>query len=168
MRARKPPSAASNRRLLIGKVSYWKGQYRIVSEMFLFAVGLSIAIFVTITFNDLRDSISETATRDQLISISNLISASLIKSMTENTTIRLQIPDTISDEVYIISFETTAGDTCTIGDCILRITTIDSKVTITQQLFNISQSHIINGNIYSSAKYIEIISHGNRITVDRA
>ena len=145
-----------------------KGQYRIVSEILLFAAGLAIASFVAITFNDLRDSISEITKRDQMISISNLISASLIKSIAENTTTRLRIPDLISDEVYIISFESSAGGACTIGNCLLRLRTVVSGITVTQQLFNISQSHIINGNVYSSARYIEIVSNGTVIRVDRS
>ncbi len=144
------------------------GQYRIASEILLFAAGLAIASFVAVTFDDLRDSIAETTTRDQMLTVSNLISASLIKSMAENTTIRLQVPETISNEVYTISFERIAGSSCVIGDCVLRIRTVDSRATVTQQLFNISQSHIINGNVYSGARYIEISSAGNRITMSRA
>ena len=145
-----------------------KGQYRIISEILLFAAGLAIASFVVVTLNDLKDSISETSARDQMLSISNLISTSLIKSMSENTTIRLQIPDTISNEVYTVSFESYSGGSCVIGDCILRLTAVESRLTIVQQLFNISQSHIINGNIYSTARYIEINTVGNRISVERS
>ncbi len=144
------------------------GQYHIASEILLFAAGLAIASFVAVTFDDLRDSIAETTTRDQMLTVSNLISASLIKGIAENTTIRILVPETISNEVYTISFERIVGGECIIGDCVLRLRTVDSKATVTQQIFNISQSHIINGNVYSGARYIEISSAGNRITISRA
>ncbi len=143
------------------------GQYRIISEILIFAIGIAIAAFVAITFNDLKDFISETATKDQMLSISNLISGSLIKSISGNTTVRLEIPETISNEVYIISFESASSSQCIIGDCVLRLTTVDTGNTLTHQLFNIGQSHIINGRVYSTAKYIQIISNGNIISVDR-
>ena len=144
------------------------GQYRIVSEIFIFGIGLVIASFVAVTFDDMRVSISESSARDQMVSVANVISSSLIKAMAGGTTIRLQVPETISGEVYIISFQSSNGDACIISNCMLRLTTVERRITVTQQLFNISQSHIINGNVYSSARYIEISSSGNVITVERA
>ena len=143
------------------------GQYRIVSEILLFAVGLAIASFVAVTFDDLQVSLANTAARDQMASVSNLISTSVIKSMTENATIRLQIPERVSNEVYTISFERAAGGACSIGNCVLRLRTLESGIATTQELFNISQSHIITGSVYSSARYVEIRSNRSTITIER-
>ena len=149
--------------------SGFKGQYRIVSEILLFAIGLTIASFVVVVFTDLQESISQTAAKDQLLSVSNLISSALIKSAEENTTITMRVPDTISNEAYIISIESNAGGPCIIGrSCVITLTTVDTGIKVTQQLFNISQSHSIIGNIYSTARYINITSSGTKITVDRA
>ncbi len=147
-----------------------KGQYRIVSEILLFAIGLAVASFVIVVFGNLQDTVSLISAQDQMMSVSNAITASVIKSMDYNTTIRLRIPDTISGEPYVISFESVPGSPCTPGNCVLRLRTVTSGITTTQQLFNISQSHIITGNVYSTARYIEIISNSSsaRITVDRA
>ena len=58
-----------------------KGQYRIVSEILLFAIGLAIASFVVVVFTNLQESITQTSAKDQMLSVSNLISASIIKSI---------------------------------------------------------------------------------------
>ena len=144
------------------------GQYRIISEILIFALGLAIATFVVITFSGLRDSISEISTQDQMNSISNLISTSLIKAMDDGTIIRVRIPDTISGEVYTMTFQRVNDDPCILGDCILKLSTVETGITTTQQLFNISQTHIINGNVFSTSRYIEIRTVGNQITVRRA
>ncbi len=136
-----------------------KGQYRIVSEIMLFAAGVAIASFVIVSFSGAKDVIGKNAVSDQLVSVSDLIATSIIKASQGNSVVRIRVPATISGEAYRISVidkEQNTG-TCAKGnDCFLNLSLSSSSYA--RQVFNISQNYIIKGDVASTAAFIEIVA----------
>ncbi|MBI5061464.1 MAG: hypothetical protein HZB67_04075 [Candidatus Aenigmarchaeota archaeon] len=127
-----------------------KGQYRIVNEVFLFAIGILIAIFIMMSFQDLEKKTEEYAAADQLNSISNAVFTGIIKVAGDNSTIRLRIPN--DGGKYSIS----ARD----GNLIVKLT--DNPADNVTRFLNMEE-YIIIGDV--SAEYVEISSLGNHITI---
>lgn len=136
-----------------------KGQYKIVSEIMLFAAGVAIASFVIISFSGVKDVITRNAMNDQLASVSDLIATAIIKASQSNSVVRIEVPATISGEAYRISVIDKNRNTgvCTKGnDCFLNLSLGSGSEA--KQVFNISQNYNIKGDVASTAAFIEIIS----------
>ena len=143
-----------------------KGQYKLFSELMLFAAGVAIASFVIIGFTFVKDTISKGSVSDQLVSVSNLIATSLIKVSQDNSVVRIKIPDTISGKGYRIKAVGGTGTPCEKGkDCFLNLTINGDSYA--RQVFNISQNYKIIGDIPSTISYIEIISVDDEIRIQR-
>ncbi|MFH0832567.1 MAG: hypothetical protein V1900_02520 [Candidatus Aenigmatarchaeota archaeon] len=144
-----------------------KAQYRILEEILIFSLGIAIVSFVMINFQHLHDSMSGVAIESQLTSVSNMLTAAIIKSsLSNNSVIRMSIPETISDNEYQIKIADSGGRTCNVGDeCLLKLSCTDT--IISQRLFNISQTHNIIGNVVSGSRYIRIVSNSTDIVVER-
>lgn len=155
----KKPPAASNRS--------GKGQYRIISEILLFAIGIMIVGYVIVNFNDLQEAAKGITVNDQLENVADIVSVAIVKTANvENATIRLTIPDKVSGSIYRISIKDADGGK-------LIINTLDGLATVERQLFNInydntdSSNNIINNSeVISSAQFIEIVKN-EKITLRR-
>ena len=131
-----------------------KGQYRLISEMLLFLIGIMITSYVIINFGSLQTSVTGMATRDP-------VASAIVKvANTDNATIRLVIPVKVSESVYKISIKDQHG---LFFGGIINVTTLDGAISVERQLFNIdydntiSNNHIINNSeVVSSAQLIEI------------
>jgi len=137
-----------------------KGQYRVVTEVLLFAIGVAITSYVVLSFSNVHDVTTDLSLRDNMNGVANLVANAMVKSsINENSTIRISIPDQISRYVYII---TVSGDE-------IIVSSIDKPdIFVTKQLFNMSQNYIISGETVSSAKFIEIRLVDNEIRLRRS
>ena len=145
-----------------------KGQYRIVSEIILFLMGILITSFVVINFGNVENSVRKISLRDQMESVSDTVATAIAKvANIGNATIRLSIPDKLSNSVYIIALRDADGGK-------LVIYTLGGNASIERQIFNIdydntdSNNHVINNSeVVSSAGFIEIIKN-EKITIVRS
>ena len=135
-----------------------KGQYRVVSEILIFAIGVAITSFIVMSFQNISGSISSISIEDQLTSVSNLVRSGIIKGAGTDSIIRLRIPRDVSGMIYKISLE----------DNNITISTIKEPVSVSKQIFNIGHPYIISGKVFSSAEYINIVSSGSEIRIERS
>lgn len=137
-----------------------KGQYRVVTEVMIFAIGVAITSYVVLSFSNVHDVATDLSLKDNMNGVANLVANAMIKSsINENSTIRLSIPDKISNYVYTITIT---------GDEILIRSVEKPDIYVTKQLFNMSQNYIISGETVSSAKFIEIRLVGNELRLKRS
>jgi hypothetical protein len=137
-----------------------KGQYRIVSEIMLFAIGVVIASFVILNYQNLQGILTELTLKDNLLSVSDTLSAGILKAAESNSIVRIRIPYEISGKMYTISVK---------NDTIILASFENPAINVTQQLFNISQSHNItlSGNILlSSSRYLQIRTLDDKIVIE--
>jgi hypothetical protein len=147
-------------------MNYSKGQYRLVSEILLFGIGILITGYVIINFNALQDSVRDLTLKDQMNNIADLVSTAIVKIATaDNASIRLTIPGTLSDSPYRISIKDADGGK-------LIISRLDGSALVERQLFNINYNNTISSNVInnsevvSSAQFIEIVKN-EKITILR-
>lgn len=143
-----------------------KGQYRIISEILLFGVGILITSYVIINFDNLQSATKQLTLNDQMNNVADLVSTAIVKaSIQDNATIRLTIPDKISDSIYRISIKDAEGGK-------LIVSKLDGTASVERQLFNINYNNTISSNIInnsevvSSAQFIEIVKN-EKITILR-
>lgn len=137
-----------------------KGQYIILSEIMLFAIGAIITIFVILNYQNVQGILTEMTLRDNLLSVSDTISAGIVKTAESNSIVRVKIPYQISGHVYTITVK---------NDTIILASFENPAINVTQQLFNITQSHNITllGNILlSSSRYLQIHNVDNKIAIE--
>ncbi len=83
-----------------------KGQYLVVGEMLIFAIGLIITISLVALFNSIDSRISEPTKNVQSAEVANVITAALyqLRELDESgATIKLKIPKEIKGEEYAIT-----------------------------------------------------------------
>jgi len=137
-----------------------KGQYRIVTEVMLFAIGVAITSYVILSFGNVHAAIADLSLRDNMDGVANLVVNGLVKaSAIKNTTLRIEIPDKIAQYTYKIAL---SGDQ-------INVSSMDKPdIFVIKQLFNMSQNYIISGETVSSAKFIEIVFDGTQIKIKRS
>jgi hypothetical protein len=134
-----------------------KGQHHILNEILIFAFGIAIASFVVISFGGMSNSIEKVSLEDQFGSIAGIIRNGIVKAHYTNSTVRIMIPEKISNNNYKIIL---SGNEMT-------IISLDGSINITKQLFNMDKSYNINGEVVSSASYVKITRRGNIIELSR-
>jgi len=138
-----------------------KGQYTIINEVLLFAIGIGITSLVFLSFHNIETSMEKTATDDQLVTLSNFVINGIVKVVEsdENTSLMLKLPKKISERTYKISAE---------NDNLVVFDMNDPRVNATQELFNITADKNINiVDITSSAEYIIIKYTDNTVEISR-
>ena len=137
-----------------------KGQYRILMEVMLFALGVAITSFVMVNFQDLRDSADEISIGDQLNTVLNSVINAIVKtSLTPNSMTRVEIPYTVSGHSYKIFVE---------NKYLTALDLNDQSIRVSRKIFNIDEpSNRIEGESYSSAGILEITNDGTKIIVQR-
>lgn len=142
------------------------GQYRILSEVLLFALGMAIASYVTLSFSSVRDFVGSESTRDKMESVATNIMNSVVKTTQANSVLIIEIPQRISEREYRIKVSASDGE-CTIGkDCFLNLSA--DGISVSKQLFNISQNYNIKGDVRSTARFLSISSKPGEIVIGRA
>ncbi len=141
-----------------------KGQYRIVTEIIIFGVGVGILSFIIVNFSSIEDSISRTSVNSQLKSASNIVMLGIVKaSLNTNSSIRISMPSSFSGNSYMISLE----DCKTGGGCLMVLSKYSGTINVSRGIFNINQSYNITGWAISSANYIDITSNNSDIIFRR-
>ncbi len=133
-----------------------KGQNKIINEMLLFALGISITAAVILNFQTVHNSANDTTIYSNFNNVANTVLNGITQVLNgDEGKVVVRIPESISSEVYRIKI---SSDT-------LMISSIDDpSINITKDLFNISESHIIYGDVISSAQYVEIVSETTGLT----
>jgi len=137
-----------------------KGQQTIINEIFLFAFGLLLAIFVYFFFLYFNNWLSELIIKENLETISTLLSSSIIKfyETKGNGTIKINIPSQISDKSYIIE---------AFGNRIIAYEIYSPQNIVSNGLFYISLDKNINGAVASSYGYTKIKFNSTNIEIGR-
>ncbi len=142
-----------------------KGQYRIISEVLLFGIGIGIAILVLTTYQSLNKSIGKLTFYDQLEEVSNFVTASVVKvSQTSGDSwLILEIPEKLSGREYKIIL-----DNKTYSVAYLIVSDYrNSNIQVQKQLFNMTNDNIDYGEVLSTARYINISRCSGKIRIKR-
>lgn len=142
------------------KIGLKKGQVRIILELFLFALGIMIALFASAFFTQFSGWISKTAEKDQLEIAANLVSCGIVKvhELNANATINLDLLPNINENSYVIE---------AFGNQLATYDIYNYSLRSSVGLFYISEDKIINGSATSSEGRIILRSTENSIEVLR-
>lgn len=138
-----------------------KGQHTIVREVFLFAIGVAITSFIVLSFNNVKNTSTNLALEDQMTKVANTVAGSVIKlsQIKDNSTIKLSLPEKLSEEIYIIKMNENG----------IRVYIFENpSINITKKMFNITKSYVISGEVVSTGKFFEIVSENSNIWIRRA
>ena len=143
------------------------GQYRILSEMLIFVVGMAITSYVALSFSGIREFIGTVSTEDKLESTAGNIINSILRVSKDNSFLVVEVPEKVSEKEYTIKVVDGNGAACDKGeDCFLNLSTTD--VSVARQLFNISQNYNIKGDVHSTARFLSVSKSGEQIALGRA
>lgn len=143
-----------------------KGQYLIISEILLFALGILITANVVVSFQSIQSSLSKAALKDQFGSVADVVSTAVVKAATTNSSIAVIFPTKISEKIYVISLK----------DESIIVYDLDAPdINVTKKLFNITQSNCITegifcaaGDVVSTVGRAEVYIDGRTIKIRRA
>lgn len=137
-----------------------KGQVRIILELFLFALGIMIALFSFIFINQFSGWISKTAEEDHLKFASSAIACGIVKAhkLNANVTINMDILPSINENSYFIE---------AFNNQLLLYDLYNYSLRISHGLFYISEDKNINGRAGSSSGKVIIKASGNSIEILR-
>jgi hypothetical protein len=127
-----------------------KGQYRVIFEIMIFAIGVAITSFVLVNFQMLEKKTDEMSVKDQMSTVLNSVINGAVKaSSTENSVIKTAIPQTISGRTYRIFVED--KENLTIIDM------ADGSMHVSRKIFNLDK---MNDRLSG-----EVVSAGGRVTI---
>lgn len=129
-----------------------RGQYRILSEVLLFTLGVAITSFVILSFQNARDYITRSSMENQLEAAANIVSSSVIRGSGKNSVIILRVPDRLSEAAYRIFAD------CDENECTMNAAALESKFSASRRLFNMGLEHNIRGDVTSTSRYLEVVS----------
>ena len=135
-----------------------KGQYRILNEVFVFALGIAILSFVIISFGSVQDNLNLVLLENNMEAISDVFSIGIIKASMINSSIRTDIPPEFLGHQYIISID---------GNIIKLTSMKNPSYIVSKELFNMNETHNIKGDIISSGEFFLISSVNNNIVIKR-
>jgi hypothetical protein len=138
-----------------------KGQYKIVLEVMFIFIGILITTYVLITFRSLNTSIDTISVEDNFNAVANNAVIAVLKVSTNNNSIvRFSVPDKISNHVYKIVLDDENGQ-------VVVVSTKDSRINVTRQIFNITADRIIRSEVISSSVNIEAVNSGGFVKIRR-
>ena len=142
-----------------------KGQYRVVSEILMFGLGILITIYVVVNFNNIEGFITKTSKEQQYRSTVNVVRTFMILSSYSNSSVKLSLPYQIAGKPYNIILN---DGTCSIYEpCSIIVLDPETGESISKEIFNMTQSYNINGDVISTARDFEITNDGSSINVKR-
>ncbi len=138
-----------------------KGQYQVIFEIMLFAIGVSIASFVLVNFQNLKEKTDEISIKDQMNTILNSVINGIVKaSVADNSIVKVTTPQTISGRSYKIFIEN--NQYITIEDL------TDSSIQSTRKILNLNKpGDRIKGEVTSASAQALITYDGNEIILTR-
>lgn len=137
-----------------------KGQVRIILELFLFALGIMIALFASHFFSNFSEWVNIESLRDQFEATGNLVANGIVKvhNINANASLRLDILSTVNEKSYIIDIA---------GDKLLLYYLYDPTKRWVQGTFYISANKNINGSVSSGLGEMIIKSYDSTIELTR-
>ena len=140
-----------------------QGQFKIVSEVLIFGIGILIASFVLFNFTFVKNFVTDVAKSEQYDSVSNVIRTSMLKSMLANSSVRVFIPPQIAQDSYTIGF----GGRCDKRECFIEIVDLPTGENVQKEIFNINQSYNIIGSVASTGRDFEVVFNSTHIKLKR-
>jgi len=147
-----------------------KGQYRVVSEVLLFAIGIGIASFVIVQFNIIQEGAEINSFRDQMTGVLNSVMNSVHKAYSVNdpvsgkgnANVDFEIPETLSGKPYLISLIKNDESK------LIVVSELDNPdVNVHREIFNIEDVNNVEGSVTSSSRFIRINYESNTIEIQR-
>ncbi|MEM5813305.1 MAG: hypothetical protein QXL09_01520 [Candidatus Aenigmatarchaeota archaeon] len=137
-----------------------KGQVRLILELFLFALGIMIALFSSSFFTQFLNWFSQVAEEGQLELAANAISCGIVKAheLNANVTINLDLIPQIDERSYFIE---------AFGNRLLLYDIYNHSLRRSNELFYISEDKSIYGSSTSSFGRIIIRASENSIEISR-
>lgn len=136
-----------------------KGQYVILGEMFLFAIGIIVVSYIIMVFGSLNTSISKESTGMQLFHVGNYLKTGIAKLFsTKKSNMRIKIPKNINQKTYYLYTNDSE-------ELVVKIVGEDISATI--DLFDEYDIVMANNRITSASEYVDIKKDGNNITIMR-
>lgn len=122
-----------------------KGQYFVVVEVLLFAIGVAITSFILVNFTNIEDSIGRLSMNDQMRSVSDVILNGItqVSSAPADASLVVKIPEKLSDRPYLIQASPS-------GEEIQIIDVTDRANTLNLKIFNIPEEYSLEVNSISS------------------
>ncbi len=139
-----------------------KGQFRIVSEILIFAIGIFLVIFVVQNFQSVQQPISKISLRDQLTGVSDSIATAVVKAYVSGgaASIIIRVPARVSESAYSIK----------ITDNKLVVQSIKNPgIYVTNGLFKIGESYfniIAEDGLTGTVEYIKVSFDGSQIKIE--
>lgn len=130
-----------------------KGQYKIITEVLFFAIGILLTGYVIISFVGVRDFFTDAALKNQLSTVGNLVGSSVAKaSQQPNSIIYVKLPSRVSGATYSVSVQ---GGECS-KKCYLNMTS-SNDVSVKVAIFNMARiNNKISGYAESIDEFIEV------------
>ena len=142
-----------------------KGQYRVVSEILMFGLGILITIYVVVNFNNIEAFITKTSKEQQYRSAVNVVRTSMILGSYSNSSVKFSLPYQIAGKPYNVILN---DGSCSIFEsCNIIVLDPETGERVSKEIFNMTQSYSISGDVISTARDFEIITAGTSITILR-
>jgi hypothetical protein len=137
-----------------------KGQYLLVNEVLLFVLGIFIVYFVATSFETIKIGINQVTTTDHMTALSDLFVLGIVKTFEagDNTSMVFKMPEDLSVQTFRIRAS---------GNQLIVSLYSDDRINLTREIFNISTSKVITGNLISSAQYVMITNNATHIEIRR-
>ena len=137
-----------------------KGQQTLINEIFLFAFGLLLVVFVSFFFLYFNNWLTDITVKENLETVSALLSSSILKvyEMGGEGLIKIKIPQQINDKSYGIE---------ALGNRIILYDLYSPQISAIRELFYISLNKNIMGSAVSSYGYIKIKFNNTNIEIGR-
>ncbi|MBI4896501.1 MAG: hypothetical protein HY832_03040 [Candidatus Aenigmarchaeota archaeon] len=136
-----------------------KGQYKVISQILIFAIGIAVAGFVLISFDRVGNVVHDASINDGLVGVSDIIVNAISRAVQQDgTNITIQIPKKIGDTPYTIAMNAT--------HLILKPMGV-SSITVSREVFNIDAQYTVI-SIPSSAEFIDISFSNNNVGMKRS
>src|SRR3989344_1705915 len=142
-----------------------KGQNWIVGHILTFGLGILITIYVVVNFNNIEDFITKTSKEQQYRSTVNVVRTSIILSSYSNSSVKFSLPYQIAGKPYNVILND--GSCSVFEPCNIIVLDPETGERVSKEIFNMTQSYTISGDVISTARDFEIITAGTSITILR-
>lgn len=135
-----------------------KGQYTLLEQVILFALGISITIGFLFAFNNLKSTVKEDVKETQAELVSEYIASSAIELVASGAEGRIEIavPDSIASETYAVR----------LGEGGVRVQMVGQREVA--PLYGLGSRLTATGVVDSSQDALSITFVGNQLDLERA
>lgn len=131
-----------------------KGQYRLINEFMIFAMGIFIVFSVAANMDSSENWVKEVSTKEQMMNIYTIVHEKIIEANQKNAKIYLDLPKTISGESYSIALSSS------------KITVSTDEYSLSKDMHDVSSYNNVKGTVYSGGRFI-IFSDSTNLEIRR-